>query len=332
MTLPLSSRQRLVFLIFTFLLFIFGGFWFFNFHKTPRSLSPTPSSYPSSTHLIQTNHLTNFLFLGIGGQGHQAPDLTDTIILISYNHQTGHLTLLPLPRDLWFDNYHAKINTLYHYSLDKYPQTSLNQTKKMFSQVIGLPIHYLAILDFHGFVNLIDLVGGVDVDVKRSFDDYKYPIPGKETAEPVSARYEHLHFEAGYQHMNGQLALKFARSRHALGPEGSDFARSRRQEQVIRAFLKKLFSSSILLQPRTLSKLKNQLQQSLLTDLPLSTLPTLTKLALSLKKNPNNLLNATLVPLLKEPKSFQAYGGQWVLIPRTNWQAIHDYIRQQVNR
>ncbi len=323
------------FLISFFLLTLIFVGWIY-YHSHHRSISSvnihTPQVSEPLDHLRQTNHLTNFLLLGIGGQGHQGPDLTDTIILISFNHQTHHFTAVTLPRDLWFDPAKAKINTFYSYSLKRYSQDPLQHTQKMMSEIVGLPIHYSLVLDFHGFVNLINLVGGIDVNVKRAFDDYRYPIPGKETAEPESARYEHLHFDAGWQHMNGTLALKFARSRHALGPEGSDFARSQRQEQVIRAFLKKVFSSSTFLNPATLIKLKNQFKNSLVTNLTAKDLPALLKLAFLLKRQTNGLQSVSIVSLLKEPKNLKPYGGQWVVVPKTDWQAIHEYIQQAVNR
>ncbi len=330
-----SSRRKSLLLIFSFLsIVLLISFLCLkqSCYLFSHSHSSSSTSIHSSISLAQDDGLTNFLFLGIGGQGHQAPDLTDTIILASFNHQTNHFNLISIPRDLWVSSYHAKINTFYHYALEQSPQQSLKVTQEMFSQTLGLPIHYLAIIDFQGFVRLIDLVGGIDINVQNAFDDYKYPIPGKETAEPESARYEHLHFDKGWQHMDGQLALKFARSRHALGPEGSDFARSRRQQQVIQAFLKKIISSPNLLEPSNFLKLKSELQHSLITNLTPQTYPALLKLLWILKQNPQNLQTHSLVSLLKEPIDLKPYANQWVLIPKTNWQTIHDYIKQTIHQ
>ncbi len=326
----LRSKLRLIFIV-LILIILAGVSWLF-LSSSHLSSSSSFNPQPKLSHLRSTDNHTNFLFLGIGGQNHQAPDLTDSIVLISFNHQNGHLILIPLPRDIWLDSYQAKLNTLYHYAKQTDPQHSLDKTKQMFSQIIDLPIHYLAIIDFQGFVRLIDAVGGIDVEVKRSFDDYKYPIPGKENAEPVSARYQHLHFDQGWQHFDGQLALKFARSRHALGPEGSDFARSQRQEQIIKALLQKLISPSVLTNPSILPQLKQEFNRDLITNIPLTALPDLAYLALNLKRHPDNLKTASLTNLLVDFHRPPFYQGQWVLLPKTNWQTIHAYLKQTLNQ
>ena len=80
---------------------------------------------------------------------------------------------------------------------------------------------------------LIDEFGGVTIDVERDLVDPEFPIRGKEYVFPIENRYEILRINAGVQHMDGELALKYARSRHALGIEGSDFARSKRQQKIL---------------------------------------------------------------------------------------------------
>src|SRR6202044_4061424 len=80
-------------------------------------------------------------------------------------------------------------------------------------------------------------------------------------------RFKHIHFNKGEQHMDGETALEYVRSRHALGPEGSDFARSKRQEKVISAFKAKLFSAGTILNPIKMVDLINTLNGSLETDI-----------------------------------------------------------------
>ena len=79
--------------------------------------------------------------------------------------------------------------------------------------------------------------------------------------------YEHLHIEQGVQKMDGSLALKYARSRHGLGLEGSDFARAKRQQLVLEAVKQKLLSSSTFLNPVTITKLINELNDNITTNL-----------------------------------------------------------------
>ncbi len=113
----------------------------------------------------------------------------------------------------------------------------------------GLNIPYFAVLDFAGFKEAIDQVGGVDVVVDRTFTDYAYPADvGDGYLPPIT-------FTAGPQHMDGTTALEFARSRHAAGPEGSDFARSQRQQKIITAFEAKLFQLNIISGASTLNSL-----------------------------------------------------------------------------
>src|SRR3989338_6295415 len=115
------------------------------------------------------------------------------------------------------------------------------------SAVVGIPIQYAIVLDFDHFKQIIDFFGGVDVDVQRSFTDHKYQIAGKENDlcngdSGYKCRYETISFQKGKTHMNGTQALKFVRSRHAEGVEGSDFSRNKRQQKVIEALQKKIVS------------------------------------------------------------------------------------------
>src|SRR5690606_17112238 len=112
-----------------------------------------------------------------------------------------------------------------------------------------------------------DAVGGVDVNVERAFVDYEYPIEGRENAYPISSRYKTLDFKVGMQHMDGQTALEYARSRHAAGVEGTDFARSQRQQKVITAFKDKVFSTKTLTNPSALLNIASSLGESFSTTL-----------------------------------------------------------------
>ncbi|MFA6410248.1 MAG: LCP family protein, partial [Candidatus Buchananbacteria bacterium] len=97
-------------------------------------------------------------------------------------------------------------------------------------------------------------------------DDRMYPVLGKEEAT-TTQRYEHLYIKPGNQYMDGSLALKFVRSRHALGIEGSDFARSKRQQKVLTAVKDKGLSFGTLVNPYKISKVMETLSQHLATNL-----------------------------------------------------------------
>ena len=289
--------------------------------------------------LRSTNQRTNILLLGMGGASHEAGDLTDSMILVSYSHASGKLSLISLPRDLWVDSLKTKINAAYYWGEQRQAGGGgLILSKAAVEEVTGLPVHYALAIDFTGFKQAIDLIGGVDVNVEKGFDDYEYPISGKEAAYPVEARYEHLHFDAGTQHMDGSLALKFVRSRHAEGEEGTDFARSARQRQVILAFKNKALSSQTLLQPNKLAELANLYDQYIHTDITDADYGAFTRLALEVKPDQVQSISLstgeeTLPKALGilEVGNKNIYQGQYVLIARDgNWATLKQYLTNQL--
>jgi len=234
------------------------------------------------------------------------------------------VTLLSIPRDLWLPNINEKINTAYQIGLNN--GKGLSYAEDKIDNILGITIHYGVVLDFSGFSKAVDQVGGLDVTVPNTFDDYQYPIDGKENdlcgwteqqmtlsddqakslnVQPgtqkvyvgpsnqiatdsstldFSCRYEHIHFDKGTMHMDGVTALKFIRSRHALGIEGSDFARSKRQQLVIEAFRSKIFSPQTLFNPQKLIGLFDTLGSSITTDIPRGEFPEMYNLSKSAKK------------------------------------------------
>jgi len=188
-------------------------------------------------------------------------------------------------------------------------------------------------VDFTGFEKIIDDLGGVKINVENTFDDYKYPILGAEDA-PWDQRWEHLHIEKGKQVMNGQLALKYVRSRYAEGEEGSDYARAQRQQLVLLAFKDKILSSRILLNPAKLKALIKTFKTAVKTDLPPNTYPDLLKLILRIKSAglrtgiiDRGSSSEEIPSLLYNPPA-NLY-GQWVLLPiNHNWQAVYDHVAE----
>lgn len=132
----------------------------------------------SGTTLKSTNGFVNVLLLGMAGGRHAGATLTDTIIIASYNLKTHKGSLISIPRDLWLPALHVKINAVYQTGRQK--KDGLDLAKVVMGNVVGLPIHYALRVDFSGFVKAIDILGGTEVIVDRSFDDYNFPIAGKE--------------------------------------------------------------------------------------------------------------------------------------------------------
>lgn len=264
----------------------------------------------------------NILLLGIGGRGHDGGNLTDTIIIASYKPSTNQASMMSIPRDLlvpipgygW-----RKINHLYALAEYNDPGTGGDYTKQIISQIFGLQIPYYTRIDFKGFEEVIDLVGGVDVAVPRTLSDYQYPIPGREEY-PEDQRYEHLFIEEGDHHFDGNTALKYVRSRHAAGEEGSDFARAARQQLVIDAFMDKILSFSTLLQPGKIKKIVNNVEENVDTNLSLEEMVAFAKLARDYKNSEDrpDIINVVLDNKVDGPLQAANYNGAFVLEPKVD--------------
>jgi LCP family protein required for cell wall assembly len=218
----------------------------------------------------EENDRINILLLGMGGKNHDGGYLTDTIILASLEPSTKKVSMVSIPRDLTVPMENMgwrKINNVNAFAEAENPGSGGMAVCQAISDILEIPIDYYVRLDFVGFINIIDQIGGVDVTVENTLEDYSYPVMGKEDAYPYSSRYEHLLIEKGPQHMDGTTALKYARSRHALGIEGSDFARARRQQIILEAAKSKLISKNVLFKPTMITNIIGQVQEHISTNL-----------------------------------------------------------------
>lgn len=168
--------------------------------------------------------------------------------------------MFSIPRDFWArplpnQKYFTKINATYSISEGKAEGEGLPALELVVEEILGMEIQYYAMINFDGFTQLIDSVDGVYVNVEKSFTDYMYP-KGND--------YQTISFKQGPQLMNGETALKYARSRKSQqNGEGSDYARARRQQKVIDAFVEKLLSTETLLNPSKLMSLLTSVQKNL---------------------------------------------------------------------
>jgi LCP family protein required for cell wall assembly len=195
----------------------------------------------------------NVLLLGIGGPGHDGPYLSDTIIVAQIRSKDGKATLTSIPRDYLVNTRELgqrKINAVF---AEKFDDTkNFNDAGKaaiaVAENISGLRIPYFAVIDFKGFEKTIDRLGGVDVEVDRTFTDYTFPDSNNGYIPAVT-------FTKGPEHMDGARALIFARSRHAAGPEGSDFARSQRQQKIVTAAKAKVVDLNLITNAGTINDL-----------------------------------------------------------------------------
>lgn len=286
----------------------------------------------------------NFVLLGISGNDQKPSDLTDTIFFASFNKFSGKTFILSLPRDIWLDSLRAKINTAYHYG-------GFSLVKSSIQEILGQPVHYIFVLDFEGFKKIVDFLGGIDIYVERTFDDFKYPIPGKENDEcagdkEFKCRFETLHFDAGWEKMNGERALKFVRSRNAEGDEGTDFARNQRQQKFLLAIKDKISSPQVSLSPSKVLGLVKILPSLIKTDLRQEEYFNfgLSFLRFDSQRIETQLLNGSgpLRPLRSEASSeaseagflyhpIRHSSGQWVLVPKSgNWEKVKEFVTGEI--
>ena len=205
----------------------------------------------------------NILLMGIGGGTHEGAELTDTIILASIKPSAGKVALFSIPRDLLvnIDGYGwRKVNNANAFGELSNPGSGSDLAVRTLSETFNAPIHYYVRVDFQAFVDLVNILGGVTVTVDKPFTDYTYPTLNKKV-QTVS-------FEAGKQTMDGERALIFSRSRHSMNNnEGSDFARSHRQQKILFALKDKLFSSTLLFRPQKIGEIVSSLKQNISTNL-----------------------------------------------------------------
>ena len=292
-------------------------------------------------HLAQTsenvlkgeeNGRVNVLLLGMGGKNHDGGYLTDTIMLASIEPETGSVALMSIPRDLLIPTEAygwRKINNVNAFAEAEEPDSGGKAVSQALSKILDLPIDYYVRVDFSGFVQIIDDLGGVDIDVQNTLDDPSYPVKGREDDPDYASRYEHLYIEKGMNHMDGELALKYARSRHGLNGEGSDFARSRRQQQVLQAVKEKVLNLHILFKPRMVGNILTAAKENISTNLQVWEIVKLwdlvkdTELGQVTTKVLDNSIGGLLVDSISDD-------GAYVLKPRTGSFDEIQYLAQNI--
>jgi polyisoprenyl-teichoic acid--peptidoglycan teichoic acid transferase len=189
---------------------------------------------------------------------------TDTMIVLTLDPVTLRAGMLSIPRDLWvpipgYDN--GRINTAnFLGDAYDYPGGGPALARKTVQQLLGVPIHYYARVNFTAFEDLVDRIGGVTVDVPEDIYDPEYPTENYGT--------ELFTLNKGVQQLDGATALKFARTRHSLA--NGDFDRARNQQLVIMAVKEKLGDPQVLLSlVGSAPEIVKQLSGSVKTDLTL---------------------------------------------------------------
>lgn len=289
--------------------------------------------------LNDTDGRINVLLLGSDKRkaNKDSYELTDTILVASIGVVEGNITMISLPRDLWVDFNHYEGYTARGKINSVYANGGAESLSTVIETVLGLPIHYYAVINFEIFKEAIDTVGGIEVDVENAFTDKSYPVPGKEADPNFEARYETLVFKAGPQVMDGDTALKYVRSRMGDNNEGTDFARSRRQQKVIAAIKNKALSFETLIDVNKLTELYNTYSKNIDTNIDLKAANGFYFLAQNIDfQNMKSIVlddrsAANEGGLLYHPEDNSLYGGQYVLIPKSgDFNQLHAYVQRYI--
>jgi len=220
----------------------------------PNGTGQVPSASPGPTELyLATPFATpetaesriTILLTGIDHNAERTHSLTDTLLVLTVDPKTGKAAMLSFPRDIaefplyTGGQYNSKINSLMTYAgrhPEEFPDGPLPTLAHELGFLLGIPIHYYAAVDLGGFEELIDVAGGVDVEVKRAIADGRYDwLDGSPTGFFLSV---------GPHHLDGRLALAFVRSRQGVGD--NDFVRADRQQQLLLALRAKLLDPGML--------------------------------------------------------------------------------------
>ena len=227
-------------------------------------------SITGSPPATDNNGHTNVLLLGQGDASHAGTDLTDSIMIASIDAQdTKSVTLMSLPRDLYFLKTEkmgkGRINSMYRDYKGYLRARGMNATeagieamKELSDELgrkMGMKIHHAIKVDFIGFVKVVDELDGIEVNVPEEILDTEYPNE--------SWGYETFALNAGLQAMDGTTALKYARSRHS----SSDFDRSARQQQILKAVAEKADKSGAAGDAMKIASIYRILSEHVLTTL-----------------------------------------------------------------
>ncbi|MGO8949856.1 MAG: LCP family protein [Ktedonobacterales bacterium] len=322
-------RRRLaaVAIIGALLLLLLGGLAVHRISDFGDAISQQ-APFSTQTFFMTGSGRINLLVLGYGGVGHDGAYLTDSMVVISLIPSDHATTIISVPRDLWVQvppnsGQYSKINTAYQDGLDNgyngMPagrDAGGQEAADKVSEILGLQVNYWLTMDFDGFRSLVNALGGVEINVPVAFTA-QYPINDDPSINP---NWKIIHFNTGPQHMDGEQAIEYARARYVLSPlsQGTDFARSVRQQLLISAILAR--ARQVSAWPSLLNA-TTALQNAIYTNL------SLTDLALFSEKL--NFSHAGDIGLTNQNVlvDAQSSDGQDILLPANgDWNAIQSYV------
>lgn len=254
----------------------------------------------------------NILVLGLDRRAAEKTFVsrTDTMILATVDPTQPYVGMLSIPRDLYLvlpSGQNGRINTAHFFAEAEAPGTGPEAAMQTVRSNFGVTVNRFVRLDFAGFVKIVDAMGGVTIDVPTPVSDNAYPTEDGGT--------QFISFEAGPQHMDGQRALIYARTRHS----SSDFERAKRQQLVIQACFNRLLQPGAWMRLPLILAAVNASIDTDLTPIDLLRLaPTL------LRVGPSGLDRRVIEGNMVQP--FTTEGGGAVQLPV--WERINPVLRE----
>jgi LCP family protein required for cell wall assembly len=232
-------------------------------------LADGPAGGPESLPDWSQRERVNILLLGVDQRPQEeGPWRSDTMIIATVDPRSMTAGALSIPRDLYVEipGYGERRINMAHFLGDAYdyPGGGPGLAMKTIEYNFGVPIHYYIRINFQGFREVVNYLGGITIEVDEEIWDYRYP--------DGNYGYTTIHIPAGIQLMDGQMALQYARTRHS----GTDFDRLRRQRQVLLAIREKALRLELI--PK-LPALAGTLGQTVKTNLQLGEIVTLAQIA-----------------------------------------------------
>ena len=233
-------------------------------------------------------------------------NLVDTIMLASANPKTEKISLISIPRDLYHKG--RKINELYH-------AYGVQELEKSIWEITGVYPDKYILFDFDAFVDFIDLIDGIQLSVKKALTDYSYPGSANS--------YQTVSFQAGTQQMDGETALKYARSRKST----SDFDRAKRQQQIVIAVKNKAIALDLLSKLNLATKIYGKISENISSDISLFDALNYLQFYKNFQIKGGNVLNSK-----NHLYSTKNAKGQYILLPaEKNYIEIKKYIKNLIN-
>jgi len=210
------------------------NFQIFQFaSQTGSSNKPGIINFTKWEWIQQEEGITYILLTGRWWWNHDAPDLTDTLIIAGINPRSQTISMLSIPRDLYVQypgsTLKWRINGIYEANLSKWEEFAIWQLKSKLWEIIWKDIQYYLNVDFQGFIEIVDTLGGVQVTLEENFVDYEYP--------DGNLWYRSFILRKWTWNLDWEVALMYARSRHST----SDFDRSLRQQEILSSLRSKIW-------------------------------------------------------------------------------------------